>query len=129
MHKKGEDSIMRDDRQYVLGVLNYQLVDILSDMGFDVSGGVFAYEESEDVDLAKQLHIVQGLHAMGLNIDDDYLYEKFGVAKSKQKQKPREQKDDTDDKKGEERETENDLADKRQRNVWQRFFDEGARKQ
>lgn len=120
---------MRDDRQYVLGVLNYQLVDILSDMGFDVSGGVFAYEESEDVDLAKQLHIVQGLHAMGLNIDDDYLYEKFGVAKSKKKQKPREQKSDADDKKGEERETEKDLADKRQRNVWQRFFDEGARKQ
>lgn len=129
VHKKGEDSIMRDDRLYVLGVLNYQLVDILSDMGFDVSGGVFAYEESEDVDLEKQLHIVQGLHAMGLSIDDDYLYEKFGVAKST-KQKPREQKSDADDKRGvKERETEKDLADKRQRNVWQRFFDEGAKKQ
>jgi hypothetical protein len=65
---------------------------------------------------------------MGLSIDDDYLYEKFGVAKSKQK--PREQKVDADDKKGvKERETEAELADKRQRNVWERFFDEGAKKQ
>lgn len=33
------------------------------------------------MDIEKQLRIVQGLYAMGLDIDQNYLYEKFGIQK------------------------------------------------
>ena len=33
------------------------------------------------MDIEKQLRIVQGLYAMGLDIDSNYLYEKFGIQK------------------------------------------------
>ena len=33
------------------------------------------------MDSEKQLRIVQGLYAMGLDIDSNYLYEKFGIQK------------------------------------------------
>ena len=82
VQKKGEDIILREDRKFVLNVLNYQLSDILAAMGVLKPGGRFAYEETEDVDLDKQLRIVQGLHAMGLDMDEDYLFEKFGVKKA-----------------------------------------------
>lgn len=82
VQKKSEDMILRDDRKYVLNVLNYQLTDIFVDLGFDTRQGTFQYEDTEDVDTEKQLRIVQGLYAMGLDIDHDYLYEKFGVKKS-----------------------------------------------
>ncbi len=81
VQKKSEDIILRDDRKYVLNVLNYQLTDIFAALGFDTRGGKFQFEETEDVDIEKQLRIVQGLYAMGLDIDQNYLYEKFGIQK------------------------------------------------
>ena len=88
VQKKGEDIILREDRKYILNILNYQLTDILADMGFDTRSGRFQYDETEDTDLDQQLRVVQGLYAMGLEIDHDYLYEKFGVKKSESTRRP-----------------------------------------
>ena len=57
-------------------------------MGFDTRSGRFQYDETEDTDLDQQLRVVQGLYAMGLEIDHDYLYEKFGVKKSESTRRP-----------------------------------------
>lgn len=82
VQKKGEDIILREDRKFILNILNYQLSDILTELGLDTRQGRFQYEETEDDDTEKQLRIVQGLYAMGLDIDHDYLFEKFGVRKA-----------------------------------------------
>lgn len=83
VQKRGEDMILRSDRQWVLDVLNYQLADVLASLGLPARGGRFAYQETEDFDPDRQLRVVQGLHAMGLDIDEGYLFEKFGVERAK----------------------------------------------
>ena len=115
VQKKGEDIILREDRKFVLNVLNYQLSDILAAMGVLKPGGRFAYEETEDVDLDKQLRIVQGLHAMGLDMDEDYLFEKFGVKKAEVGGRS----EGEDGRSG-------DRPSQRQLSFFERFFAEGA---
>lgn len=83
VQKRGEDMSLRSDRQWVLDVLNYQLADILASLGLPARGGRFAYQETEDFDPDRQLRVVQGLRAMGLDIDEGYLFEKFGVERAK----------------------------------------------
>lgn len=160
VQKKSEDMILGEDRKYVLNVLNYHMTDIFAAMGMDTRAGKFQYEETEDDDMEKQLRIVQGLQGMGLNIDEDYLYEKFGVKKGGEKAANRQGKEG-EEKKGERAEQraertpergengEDERADgdvsqddrkggikggkgidegKKQLSLWQRFFDEGARR-
>jgi len=62
-------------------------------MGIDTSNGSFVFEETENVDIEKQLRIVQGLNQMGLPISDSYLYEKFGVEKPTVKEEKAEKND------------------------------------
>lgn len=127
VQKKSEDMILREDRKYVLNVLNYQLTDIFAALGFDTRSGKFQYEETEDDDMEKQLRIVQGLNAMGLAIDEDYLYEKFGVKKAKHiadgDRKQAEESTDEASKTGN-----GVLSDRRQLSLWERFFAEGAKR-
>ena len=78
---KGEDLIKQSDRTFILNILNYDVTDMFLSLGIDTRNGKFIFEETEDVDVEKQMRIVQGLHQMGLPIPDDYLYEKFGIDK------------------------------------------------
>ena len=77
--------------------------------------------------MEKQLRIVQGLNAMGLAIDEDYLYEKFGVKKAKHiadgDRKQAEESTDEASKTGN-----GVLSDRRQLSLWERFFAEGAKR-
>ena len=81
IHKEEEDEMNADDRDFILDILNYQMRDIFAQLGFNTDGGEFVYAKKEKVDTAQQIDIVQKLSNMGLPIDDDYLYETFGVAK------------------------------------------------
>ena len=81
MQAKGEDLIKQSDRTFILNILNYDVTDMFLSLGIDTRNGKFIFEETEDVDVEKQMRIVQGLHQMGLPIPDDYLYEKFGIDK------------------------------------------------
>lgn len=81
IHKKEEDEMNADDREFILDVLNYQMRDIFSALGFNTGGGEFVYARKDKVDVAQQIDIVQKCANMGLPIDDDYLYETFGIAK------------------------------------------------
>lgn len=84
VHKKVEESVARADREYVLNVLNYDMTDIFSHMGINTAGGKFCFPEKKDVDPNTEMSVLTQLHTtFSLPIDDDYLYEKFGVEKPK----------------------------------------------
>lgn len=82
VHKKGEDKIAQSDRLYILDVLNYEAADIFARMGIDTAGGEFCYPEKKDLDPTSKINILTQLrNSFNLPIDDDYLYEEFGISK------------------------------------------------
>ena len=81
IHKEEEEDMNAVDRDFILDVLNYEMRPIFANLGFNVEGGKFVYAKKAKVDLNQQLVIVQGLKSLGLPMDDDWLYETFGVAK------------------------------------------------
>lgn len=83
VHKQEEDDMNADDRDFILDVLNYYMTPIFQNLGFNVDGGEFVYAAKEKIEPTKQLTIVQGLKNMGLPMDDDWLYETFGIEKPK----------------------------------------------
>lgn len=93
VHKKVEESVAKADREYVLKVLNYDMTDIFARMGINTSGGKFCFPEKKDVDPNTEMSVLTQLHTtFSLPIDDDYLYEKFGVEKPKDYDKQKQQK-------------------------------------
>lgn len=81
VHKQEEDSMNDDDRDFILDILNYDMRPVFASLGFNVDGGEFVYACKDKVSPSQQIDIVQKLSSMGLPIDDDYLYETFGVVK------------------------------------------------
>lgn len=82
VHKKGEDKIAQADRLYVLDVLNYEAADIFARMGIDTTGGEFCFLEKKDLDPTSKINILTQLRTgFNLPVDDDYLYEEFGISK------------------------------------------------
>lgn len=81
IHKEEEDEMNTDDREFILDILNYQTRDIFAALGFNTEGGEFVHAKKDKVDVSQQIDIVQKCANMGLPIDDDYLYETFGIAK------------------------------------------------
>lgn len=82
VHKKGEDKIAWADRRYVLEVLNYEISDIFAHMGINTSGGKFYYPEKKDLDPTSKINVLTQLrNGFNLPVDDDYLYEEFGIRK------------------------------------------------
>ena len=81
VHKEEEEDMNIDDRNFILDILNYDMKPIFLSLGFNVEGGEFVYAKKEKTDPKQQLEIVQGLKNMGLPMDDDWLYETFGVEK------------------------------------------------
>lgn len=84
VHKKVEEAVAKADREFVLNVLNYDMTDIFAHMGINTAGGKFCFPEKKDVDPNTAMSVLTQLHTtFSLPIDDDYLYEKFGVEKPK----------------------------------------------
>ena len=82
VHKKSEDKVTQSDRQTILDVLNYDMSDILLSMGVNTAGGEFYYPEQKDIDPTSKINIITQLKTgFDLPIDDDYLYEEFGIEK------------------------------------------------
>lgn len=87
VHKKMEDRISQADRLYILDILNYEMADIFQAMGIDTKGGKFAFNDAAtrfDTDLQTKVNVLTQLRSnFQLPIDDDYLYEEFGIEKPK----------------------------------------------
>ncbi len=81
VHKEEEDDMNADDREFILNILNYDMRHIFAALGFDTAGGEFIYARKDRLDPTTNLQIVQGLHAIGLPMDDDWLYETFSIQK------------------------------------------------
>lgn len=81
VHKEEEGSMNEEDREFILDVLNYEMTEIFTALGYDTTGGKFVYAKQDRIDPTQQVDILQKLHTMGLPLDDDYLYETFGVRK------------------------------------------------
>lgn len=82
VHKKVEDAVAQSDRGYVLNVLNYYMTDIFTAMGINTTGGEFCYPEPKEVDANTKISILTQLKkSFNLPIEDDYLYEEFGINK------------------------------------------------
>lgn len=81
VHKEEEEGMNASDCDRIVDVLNFHVKPILGEMGFNVEGGEFVYVRKEEVDTDKQILIVEKLVRMGLPVEDDYLYETFGVTK------------------------------------------------
>ena len=91
VHKKVEEAVAKADREFVLNVLNYDMADIFAHMGINPAGGKFCFPEKKDTDQNTKMNILTQLrNTFLLPVDDDYLYEEFGVEKprdyDKQKQ-------------------------------------------
>lgn len=84
VHKKVEDKVTQSDRLYILDILNYDMADIFAAMGIDTKGGQFCFPEQKDVDMSTKMSILTQLRTnFSLPVDDDWLYEEFGVEKPK----------------------------------------------
>ena len=83
VHRQVENDMNDDDRDFILDVLNYQLKPLMKDLGFNTEGGEFVYSKEDRIDPSVHIDIVQKLNGMGLPLDDDWLYQTFGVEKPK----------------------------------------------
>ena len=92
VHKDEEDEMNADDREFILDILNYQMKDLFNALGFNTDGGEFVYAKKDKINVAQQIDIVQKCSNMGLPIDDDYLYDTFGIEKPKDYNALKEQK-------------------------------------
>ena len=72
------------DKRFILNVLNYEMADIFAVMGVNTAGGEFVYPEQKDIDQNTKMGILTQLRTnFNLPVDDDYLYEEFGIEKPK----------------------------------------------
>lgn len=83
VHKEEEEDMNADDRDFILDVLNYYMRPIFANLGFNVEGGEFVYAKKDKINPSQQIDIITKLNGMGLPMDDDWLYETFGVEKPK----------------------------------------------
>lgn len=84
VHKKEENTLAKNNRKYVLNVLNYDMADILQSMGINMEGGEFFFPEPKEIDQTSKMNILVQLRStFNLPVSDDYLYEEFGVDKPK----------------------------------------------
>lgn len=84
VHKKVEEAVAKADREFVLNVLNYDMADIFAHMGINTAGGKFCFPEKKDTDPNMKVNILTRLYTtFSLPVDDDYLYEEFGIEKPK----------------------------------------------
>lgn len=83
VHKEEEEDMNADDRDFILDVLNYHMRPIFANLGFNVEGGEFVYAKKDKINPSQHIDIITKLNGMGLPMDDDWLYETFGVEKPK----------------------------------------------
>ena len=81
VHKKVEDKKLKSDCRFLLNVLNYDMTDIFQRGGI---GGKFCFPEQKETDTNTEMTVLSTLKRdFNLPIDDDFLYEKFGIEKPK----------------------------------------------
>lgn len=109
VHKEVEEGKNKSDRRFVQRVLNHLLLPMLEKRGYPVAGGYFMFTEAgENLSTSEQADIHDKLiNRLGLEIDQDWLYEYYGVPapkggakqKPKKEEKPKDNKSDGEEQK------------------------------
>ncbi|GAB6394603.1 MAG: hypothetical protein MdMp024_0915 [Bacteroidales bacterium] len=82
VHVKEEKKLVEEDKGYLLNVLNYQMTDTFTAFGFNTKGGKFSFIDPKDPnELNLKMQIYIALMDKGLPVDDDEIYETFGIKK------------------------------------------------
>ncbi|MEZ5195096.1 MAG: DUF935 family protein [Bacteroidales bacterium] len=81
VHLETERNINRSDKQFVMHTLNYELTEIFNNLGLNVKGGEFVFEEKDDISLLEKKHKIMFDWAAKVPISDDQVYEEFGIDK------------------------------------------------
>jgi phage gp29-like protein len=98
VHEKSEKEVEKDDKKFIIRLLNEKLIPILSNFGFKVDGGKFKFEDKEQMSLKQRFELDKGLAEL-IQIDDDYFYDTYNVPKPKNKKDNKEDKDNKDSEK------------------------------
>ena len=88
VHERGEHDVFKDDRKDILSLLNNVFLKLLEKHGFPVTGGIFTYQDTEELSRMDQLDMIKKIKDMGLPVSDDYIYETFDIPKPDDYVKP-----------------------------------------
>lgn len=110
-HKEVEEDLNKSDRRFVQRILNTELLPRLEKRGFPVKGGWFSFPEAAETISKKDLIEIHDKfqNSLGLVIDDDYLYDTYGIPKPRDgvtRKETRKNDDDPGKKKKEEKKEE-----------------------
>jgi len=82
VHERGEHDKFVDDRKDILSLLNNEFLKLLEVHGFAVVGGVFTYQDTEELSRETQLDMIKIIkNDLSVPVDDDYIYETFDIPK------------------------------------------------
>lgn len=84
VQKEGEEDINFFVKQEILNILNYEMTETFARLGIDTAGGEFFFVPPKSKNSQEKVNVLKTLkNDMQLPIDDDYLYEEFGIPKPK----------------------------------------------
>jgi len=82
VHQQTEEEIAEADRRFVQRILNTYLVPILAKRGYPVKDGFFKFVEKDNTPLKEKLDIALKVNKVTQEgVDDEYLYNTFGLPK------------------------------------------------
>lgn len=71
-------------KQGILNILNYEMTETFARLGIDTAGGEFFFVPPKSRNTQEKVNIFKALrNEMQLPIEDDFLYEEFGIPKPK----------------------------------------------
>ncbi|WP_418989257.1 phage portal protein family protein [Alistipes sp.] len=79
VHQEGQEDVAGLTKQWLLEVLNYELTDILTDLGLRTRGGEFAFAAPKTKNLAARANVDRTLFDMGVSFPESYFNETYGV--------------------------------------------------
>jgi phage gp29-like protein len=80
---KTQDEIHKDDRAFVLTILNERLTEYLLSLGYPVRKGEWCFEDGDGLSLTDRLTIDMKIAEKGVPIAIDYWYDKYMIPKPK----------------------------------------------
>lgn len=79
VHQEGQEDVAGLIKQWLLDVLNYDLTDILTDLGLRTRGGEFAFAAPKTKNLTARANVDQTLFNMGVAFPESYFAETYGI--------------------------------------------------
>lgn len=82
VQSKGEDDLSKEDRQFILNLLNYDMIDIFRSLGINTDGGEFVYAEPDKTTPSEKKENLKTLVLdFGLPVDPDVIYSTLSIEK------------------------------------------------